>query len=30
VYDMMDGSDRQPGDFGFDPLKLLNAKTDEQ
>ena len=28
---MMDGSsDRAPGDFGFDPLKLLTKETEAQ
>jgi len=31
IYGMCaDGSDRQPGDFGFDPLGLLTPETDEQ
>merc|ERR1719313_1475784 len=31
IYSMMiDGSDRQPGDFGFDPLKLLTPETEKQ
>ena len=25
IYDMMDGADRDAGDFGFDPLKLLKG-----
>merc|ERR1719409_2415744 len=30
IYTMMEGSDRAPGDFGFDPLGLLTPATDEQ
>ena len=31
IYSMMDGSlDREPGDFGFDPLKLLTPATEEK
>ena len=27
IYDMMDGADRDAGDFGFDPLMLLKVST---
>jgi hypothetical protein len=32
IYSMMDGTlpNRQPGDFGFDPLKLLTPENEEQ
>jgi len=31
IYEMMvNGSDRQPGDFGFDPLKLLTPENEVQ
>merc|ERR1719313_1118085 len=32
IYSMMDGTlpDRQPGDFGFDPLKLLTPENEVQ
>jgi len=30
IYSMVEGSDRAPGDFGFDPLGLLTADTDYQ
>jgi len=26
---MMDGDDREPGDFGFDPLKLLKGNEEQ-
>jgi light-harvesting complex I chlorophyll a/b binding protein 1 len=28
VYQMTEGSDREPGDFGFDPLGLLTPQTE--
>jgi len=30
VYSMLEGSDRAPGDFGFDPLGLLTPETEEK
>ena len=30
IYTMMEGGDREPGDFGFDPLGLLTPATEEQ
>ena len=31
IYGMVEGSvEREAGDFGFDPLKLLTPKTDEK
>jgi len=30
VYSMTEGSDRAPGDFGFDPLGLLTPETEEK
>jgi hypothetical protein len=30
IYSMTEGSDRQPGDFGFDPLGLLTPATETQ
>ncbi|KAL1527958.1 hypothetical protein AB1Y20_009329 [Prymnesium parvum] len=29
IYNMMDGDDREPGDFGFDPLKLLKGNEEQ-
>merc|ERR1719199_1424006 len=29
IYNMMDGEDREAGDFGFDPLKLLKGNEEQ-
>jgi len=30
VFQMLEGSGRKPGDFGFDPLGFLNNKSEEE
>ena len=30
IYSMTEGSDREPGDFGFDPLGLITPATETQ
>ena len=29
VKEMLDGSDRMPGEYGFDPLSFSNGKSDK-